>query len=99
MPELFRWLASPACALPSAAVMPCGDGFRQGQTPARPRLSAITAARRPLLPPSSPETEMDWKTDRAPSTPRLEDDPLVRGRGRYAADAPMEGEAQACFVR
>ena len=31
--------------------------------------------------------------------PRLEDDPLVRGLGRYAADAPMAGQAQAYFVR
>src|SRR6266508_6145344 len=31
--------------------------------------------------------------------PRLEDDPLVRGLGRYAADAPMPNQAQAYFVR
>ena len=31
--------------------------------------------------------------------PRLEDDPLVRGLGRYAADAPMPGQTQAYFVR
>ena len=31
--------------------------------------------------------------------PRLEDGPLVRGLGRYAADAPMAGQAQAYFVR
>src|SRR5437899_6053329 len=31
--------------------------------------------------------------------PRLEDDPLVRGLGRYAADAPLPNQAQAYFVR
>jgi carbon-monoxide dehydrogenase large subunit len=36
---------------------------------------------------------------RAQQQPRLEDDPLVRGLGRYAADAPMAGQAQAYFVR
>src|SRR5262245_19786680 len=36
---------------------------------------------------------------RAQNQPRLEDDPLVRGLGRYAADAPMSGETQAYFVR
>jgi carbon-monoxide dehydrogenase large subunit len=44
---------------------------------------------------------MDTKTaeTRAQHTPRLEDDPLVRGLGRYAADAPMTGQAHAYFVR
>ena len=44
---------------------------------------------------------MDSKTveSRAPHQPRLEDDPLVRGLGRFAADAPMTGQAQAYFVR
>jgi carbon-monoxide dehydrogenase large subunit len=44
---------------------------------------------------------MDSKTveSRAPHQPRLEDDPLVRGLGRYAADAPMTGQVQAYFVR
>ena len=44
---------------------------------------------------------MDSKTleSRAPHQPRLEDDPLVRGLGRFAADAPMAGQAQAFFVR
>src|SRR5215469_6105584 len=36
---------------------------------------------------------------RAQHQPRLEDDPLVRGLGRYAADAPMAGQTQAYFVR
>ena len=43
---------------------------------------------------------MDAKTDgRAASEPRVEDDVLVRGRGRYAADAPLPGQTYAYFVR
>ncbi len=44
---------------------------------------------------------MDSKTvaSRAHHTPRLEDDALLRGLGRYAADAPLTGQAQAYFVR
>ncbi|HXL64228.1 MAG TPA: hypothetical protein VN938_04150, partial [Xanthobacteraceae bacterium] len=43
---------------------------------------------------------MDAKTDgRASSEPRLEDDVLVRGHGRFMADVPMPGQAYACFVR
>jgi len=44
---------------------------------------------------------MDTKTTetRALSRPRLEDDPLVRGLGRYAADVPISGQAHAYFVR
>jgi carbon-monoxide dehydrogenase large subunit len=44
---------------------------------------------------------MDSKTveHRAQHQPRLEDDPLVRGLGRYAADVPLTGQAQAYFVR
>jgi aerobic carbon-monoxide dehydrogenase large subunit len=43
---------------------------------------------------------MDAKTDgRAAHRPRVEDDILVRGRGRYAADVSMPGQAYACFVR
>jgi carbon-monoxide dehydrogenase large subunit len=44
---------------------------------------------------------MDSKTveHRAHHQPRLEDDPLVRGLGRYAADAPLTGQLQAFFVR
>jgi len=30
---------------------------------------------------------------------RVEDEPLVRGRGRYVADAPLPNQAYACFVR
>src|SRR2546430_5086024 len=36
---------------------------------------------------------------RAQHQPRLEDGPLVRGLGRYAADAPLAGQLQAYFVR
>src|SRR5262245_11395020 len=48
-----------------------------------------------------PDIDMDSKTgdSRAHRQPRLEDDPLVRGLGRYAADAPIAGQAQAYFVR
>ncbi len=44
---------------------------------------------------------MDTKTVASPALhqPRLEDDPLVRGRGRFAADVPMSGQAYAYFVR
>ncbi len=36
---------------------------------------------------------------RAAHGPRVEDDTLVRGHGRYAADAPLPDQAWACFVR
>jgi carbon-monoxide dehydrogenase large subunit len=43
---------------------------------------------------------MDAKTDaRAGSEPRLEDDVLVRGHGRFMADVPLPHQAYACFVR
>jgi carbon-monoxide dehydrogenase large subunit len=44
---------------------------------------------------------MDAKTvnSRAQHQPRLEDDPLVRGLGRYAADTPLTGQTYAYFVR
>ena len=43
---------------------------------------------------------MDAKTDgRAAHEPRVEDDVLVRGRGRYAADVPLPNQAYAYFVR
>jgi carbon-monoxide dehydrogenase large subunit len=47
---------------------------------------------------------MDAKSDstidqHAAYHPRVEDDPLVRGRGRYMADAPLPNQAYACFVR
>jgi carbon-monoxide dehydrogenase large subunit len=43
---------------------------------------------------------MDAKTlGRAVHEPRVEDDILVRGHGRYAADAPLPHQAYAYFVR
>ena len=43
---------------------------------------------------------MDAKSDsRVAHEPRVEDDILVRGRGRYAADVPMPHQAYAYFVR
>ncbi|MFZ3361483.1 MAG: xanthine dehydrogenase family protein molybdopterin-binding subunit [Xanthobacteraceae bacterium] len=44
---------------------------------------------------------MDAKTDADthPSHGRVEDDVLVRGQGRYVADAPEPNQAYACFVR
>src|SRR4029077_15921570 len=44
---------------------------------------------------------MDSKTveSRAHYEPRLEDDALVRGLGRYAADVTLTGQAYAYFVR
>jgi aerobic carbon-monoxide dehydrogenase large subunit len=43
---------------------------------------------------------MDTKTDdRAAHTPRVEDDVLVRGNGRYAADVAWPQQACAYFVR
>ena len=43
---------------------------------------------------------MDAKSEhRAARQPRLEDDALVRGNGRYAADVPLPNQAYAYFVR
>jgi aerobic carbon-monoxide dehydrogenase large subunit len=43
---------------------------------------------------------MDAKTDgRAVCEPRLEDDALVRGNGRFMADVSLPDQAYACFVR
>ena len=43
---------------------------------------------------------MDAKIEhRAARQPRLEDDTLVRGNGRYAADVPLPNQAYATFVR
>src|SRR5262249_17269667 len=55
-------------------------------------------SRRPL--PNS-ELDMDSKTfeNEAHCQPRLEDDALVRGLGRYAADVTLTGQAYAYFVR
>jgi carbon-monoxide dehydrogenase large subunit len=43
---------------------------------------------------------MDAKTQqRATGEPRVEDEALVRGNGRYAADVPLPNQAYAYFVR
>src|ERR1700691_731807 len=43
---------------------------------------------------------MDAKMDsRAAHEPRVEDDVLVRGGGRYVADVPLPNQAYAYFVR
>ncbi|MET0539226.1 MAG: xanthine dehydrogenase family protein molybdopterin-binding subunit [Xanthobacteraceae bacterium] len=42
---------------------------------------------------------MDTTTLESRPTPRLEDDPLVRGRGRFMADTPMSGQAIGFFLR
>jgi aerobic carbon-monoxide dehydrogenase large subunit len=45
---------------------------------------------------------MDAKTEHrhgATRAPRVEDDVLLRGRGRYVADAPLPNQAYAFFVR
>jgi carbon-monoxide dehydrogenase large subunit len=41
----------------------------------------------------------DRTQHRATHTGRIEDEPLVRGQGRYIADAPMPNQAYASFVR
>ena len=47
-----------------------------------------------------PEQSMDAKTQqRATGAPRVEDEALVRGNGRYAADVPLPNQAYAYFVR
>jgi aerobic carbon-monoxide dehydrogenase large subunit len=53
-----------------------------------------------LIQTDTPEQGMDAKTDgRAARRPRVEDDVLVRGKGRYAADVTDPGQAFAHFVR
>src|SRR5712691_3463768 len=75
-------------------------GLRQPKrTPVHP---TFRYNRAPHIKPSpNLEPDMDSQTveRRAQHQPRLEDDPLVRGLGRYAADAPMSGQTQAYFVR
>jgi len=41
---------------------------------------------------------MDTQTSHIP-TKRVEDDCLLRGHGRFMADAPLPGQTYACFVR
>jgi carbon-monoxide dehydrogenase large subunit len=42
---------------------------------------------------------MTAETRQGAATPRVEDERLLRGQGRYAADAPLPGQAYAYFVR
>src|SRR2546425_11646744 len=75
-------------------------GLRQPKrTPVHPTFRYNRAPR--IKPSPNLEPDMDSKTveRRAHHQPRLEDDPLVRGLGRYAADAPITGQAYAYFVR
>jgi carbon-monoxide dehydrogenase large subunit len=45
------------------------------------------------------DTKTDGQNHHAPFKGRVEDDPLVRGNGRYIADAPLPDQAYAYFVR
>src|SRR5215469_957271 len=75
-------------------------GLRQPKrTPVHPTFGYNRAPH--ISPSPNLEPDMDSQTveRRAQHQPRMEDDPLVRGLGRYAADAPMSGETQAYFVR
>jgi len=76
-----------------------GGRGRSKRTPVRALLSVITVPSH--RPSPTLEAVMDAKTvdRRAQHQPRLEDDPLVRGLGRYAADAPLTGQTYAYFVR
>ena len=42
---------------------------------------------------------MTAETLQGAATPRVEDERLLRGNGRYAADAPLTGQAYAYFIR
>jgi carbon-monoxide dehydrogenase large subunit len=49
---------------------------------------------------ADPEQTMDAKSQHhAAPSPRVEDNTLVRGNGRYAADVWLPNQAYACFVR
>src|SRR3954453_4218804 len=76
-----------------------GGRGRSKRTPVRALLSVITVPSH--RPSPTLEAVMDAKTvdRRAQHQPRLEDDPLVRGLGRYAADTPLTGQTYAYFVR
>jgi aerobic carbon-monoxide dehydrogenase large subunit len=51
-------------------------------------------------PTKAPDPRMDTKTtDHHAYPPRVEDDYLLRGNGRFVADAPEPGQAAAAFVR
>src|SRR5262249_61569832 len=83
-------------------VTPASADACEGQPKRAPVHPTFGYNRAPHVKPSpNLEPDMDSQTveRRAQHQPRLEDDPLVRGLGRYAADAPMSGETQAYFVR
>jgi carbon-monoxide dehydrogenase large subunit len=64
--------------------------------------SAVFAINAPLeKPPKNPEFDMDAETavNRTRRGPRIEDDYLVRGAGRFVADTPEPGQVYAAFVR
>src|SRR5262249_50737930 len=74
----------------------CAPRWRTGDAVARGGYNPASRKSPPF-----PDIVMDSKTveTRTHHQPRLEDDPLVRGLGRYAADAPLTGQAYAYFVR
>src|SRR5262245_47843017 len=77
---------------------PCIAGWTSNRLAAG-AVSAINPGLENL--PKSLEFDMDAETavNRARRGPRLEDDYLVRGAGRFVADTPEPGQAQAAFVR
>jgi aerobic carbon-monoxide dehydrogenase large subunit len=52
-----------------------------------------------VFPPQEPDMDSKTFESQAHDQPRLEDDALVRGLGRYAADVALTGQAYAYFVR
>src|SRR5687767_9368316 len=64
----------------------------------QPLVCAITLAKFPPIP---DQPDMDAKTTEhaAHHHPRVEDDPLVRGLGRFADDVMQPGQAYAFFLR
>src|SRR5262249_34141965 len=75
-------------------------GLRQPKrTPVHPTFRYNRAPH--IKPSANLEPDMDSQTveRRAQHQPRLEDEPLVRGLGRYAADAPMSGQTPPCSGR
>src|SRR5262249_667212 len=69
------------------------------RTPAHPTFAYNPPPHLNPSPNLEPDMDSQPVEGRAQPQPRLEDDPLVRGLGRYAADAPMSGQTQAYFVR
>ena len=85
-------IPSPIGLCSSAVWGHCRIGFRAG----------ISKALHPnsTRPPWKALADMDTKTDcHTTPTDAVEDDYLLRGTGRYMADAPLPGQTYACFVR